>query len=94
MNDRSCFNVCGCSISNIAFVFFSNGIIPFGLILYQSYVISVWANSQLFRLMAKVSLSNLDRTLFISSSWLFIDPLVIIIMSSGNAYAELMLFNV
>ena len=33
MNDLNCLSVCGCSISDIAFIFFSVGIIPFRLIL-------------------------------------------------------------
>ena len=36
MNVQSCFNVWGGSISEMDFVFFSVGIIPFGIILYPS----------------------------------------------------------
>ena len=63
------------------------------LILYPSHVISVTPNSHLSRLIARFSLSNLFSTLFISVSCFLSDPFVMIIISSKNACAELMLVS-
>ena len=78
----------------MASVFRFVGIIPSGFILYPNHVISVTANSHLCRLIAKFYLSNRASTLSISFSWFVSDPLVIIIISSKKACAELMFASV
>ena len=60
----------------------------------SSHVISVTANSHLFRLIARFSLFNLVSTLYSSVLWSMRDPFVMIIISFRNACAELMFANV
>ena len=94
INDLSCFRVLGGSIFIMASVFRFVGFIPSGFILYPSHVISVTANSNVCKLIARFSLSKRVSTLSDSFSWSESDPLVMIIMSSRKACAELMFTNV
>ena len=94
INDLSCFRVFEGSIFIMASVFRFFGIIPSGFILYPNHVISVTANSHFCKLIAKFSLSKRVSTLSSSFSWSESDPLVIIIMSSKKACAELMFTSV
>ena len=83
ITDLSCF--CFFMIASVLRVV---GMIPSGLILYPSHVISVTANSHLWKLTARFSLSNLFNTLSNSHSWILSDHFVMIIISSRNACAQ------
>ena len=94
ISDLICISVFGGSIFKMTSVFRLVGIIPSGFILYPNQVIYVTANSHLCKLIAKFSLSNRVNTLSSSFSWPVSDTLVIIIMSSRKAFAELMFARV
>ena len=90
MNERSCLSVFGVSNLTIDSHFLLVGIIPFGCILNPSQTKFVFANSHFCSFIARFSLSRRFRILFISFSWSFREPLVIMSISSKNANFECM----
>ena len=78
MRDRNFLNVFWGFRFSIESVFFTDGDIPDWVILYPSQVIEDFANSHFSSLIAKFSLSSLDRTLYMSSSWSLGEPFVMI----------------
>ena len=82
IRERSCFSVLGGFRFIMESAFFTVGEIPDWVILQPSQVIEGLANSHFSSLMARFSLSSLDRTLYMSSSWSRVEPFVMISMSS------------
>ena len=82
IRERSCFSVLGGFRFIMESVFFTVGEIPDWVILQPNQVIEDLENSNFSNLMARFSLSSLDRTLYISCSWSRVEPFVMISMSS------------
>ena len=82
IRERNCLSVFGGFKFSIESVFFTVGDMPDWVILYPSQVIEDFANSHFSSSIAKFSLSSLERTLYMSDSWLCGEPFVMISMSS------------
>ena len=82
IRERNCLSVFGGFKYSIESVFFTVGDIPDWVILYPSQMIEDFANSHFSNLIAKFSLSSLDRTLYMSNSCSWGEPFVMISMSS------------
>ena len=76
IRERICLSVFGGFKFSIESVFFTVGDIPDWVILYPSQMIEDFANSHFSSLIAKISLSSLDRTLCMSNSWPWGSPLL------------------
>ena len=82
IRESNCLSVFGGFKFSIESVFFTVGDIHDWVILYPSQMIEDFANSHFSSLIAKFSLSSLDRTSCMSNSWSWGEPFVMISMSS------------